>query len=171
MIADSAFWSKVAKRDDCWEWQGHRDPRGYGRLSRHGVKSTPILAHRYSWYLTTGQMPSSGQYVCHHCDNPPCVNPAHLFLGAAKDNNDDKLAKGRGTTPPHFRGHEHPCVVIPDAVVREARESFAAGRENQKQIAARLVVSPSTVRQWMRGAVRTEAGGPVVKPRPRRLRT
>jgi hypothetical protein len=65
---------------------------GYGSFGVSKKKSTQ--AHRFSWYLTNGEIPD-GIYVCHKCDNPPCCNPKHLFLGTAKDNADDMRAKGR----------------------------------------------------------------------------
>jgi hypothetical protein len=82
----------------CWEWVGYRNADGYGRVRVAGVV---WYVHRLSWTLGRGPIPP-GVMVCHHCDNPPCVNPAHLFLGTAADNARDKAAKGR-TCPPNPR--------------------------------------------------------------------
>jgi hypothetical protein len=84
------FWEKVniKNKDECWEWQGKNDPAGYGRYS------IGYYAHRLAWEYINGEIPIS-MFVCHHCDNPLCVNPLHLFLGTAKDNTDDMIKKGR----------------------------------------------------------------------------
>lgn len=93
-VADR-FWEKVTKGDGCWEWQGARIPHGYGNMTvpDHGHD----YAHRISWQLHNGEIPA-GLWVLHHCDNPPCVRPDHLFLGTAQDNVDDSIRKGRRTT-------------------------------------------------------------------------
>jgi hypothetical protein len=85
------FWAKVDVSDSasCWPWTGHRDARGYGRTTKRST-----TAHRVAWEVTHGEIPA-GLFVCHRCDNPPCCNPAHLFLGTAGDNARDMAAKGR----------------------------------------------------------------------------
>lgn len=92
------FWEKVNKSGECWTWTACTHHQwGYGHF-RAGGKL--VTAHRYSWELHNGPIPP-GMRVCHRCDNPPCVRPAHLFLGTDADNAHDMIAKGR-----HYRG-EH----------------------------------------------------------------
>lgn len=77
----------------CIEFKGSRDDCGYGNI---GVKGKHKKAHRVAWEQANGPIPD-GMYVCHHCDNPPCINIDHLFLGTQKDNIQDCILKGRKT--------------------------------------------------------------------------
>jgi hypothetical protein len=88
------FWTRVDKSnpDGCWPWLGAIDIWGYGFLN---IKPTLIKSHRASWILTNGRMITSDEHVLHRCDNPPCCNPAHLFLGDNDMNVADMVAKGR----------------------------------------------------------------------------
>lgn len=85
--------------DACWVWTGFRDRKGYGQIALDGRRGVHGYTHRVAWELHNGPIPD-GLWVLHRCDNPPCCNPAHLFLGTAADNNRDMAAKGRhvGTT-------------------------------------------------------------------------
>lgn len=87
------FWARVARRgpDECWEWRGSRNAKGYGQVTNQGADR---IAHRVAYEIAKGAIPS-GMMVCHTCDNPPCCNPAHLFVGSNADNIRDKVAKGR----------------------------------------------------------------------------
>lgn len=108
------FWAKVDKAgpDECWLWTASTN-KGYGQLA---IKPSPqpVMAHRFSYELANGPIPD-GLAVCHTCDNPPCVNPAHLFLGTKGDNNRDMVAKGRHwhQRKTHCKqGHEYDAVRI-----------------------------------------------------------
>ncbi len=85
------FWSKVRLGDSCWEWVGARNSGGYGTI---GVGGRSQLAHRVSWMLHHGQPGNAA--VLHHCDDPSCVRPDHLYLGDQKRNAEDREHRGRG---------------------------------------------------------------------------
>lgn len=95
---ETRFWAKVDRLgpDDCWEWTGHRDPKGYGKFMVTKSSGT-TTAHRYSYEMAHGPIPD-GLMVRHSCDNPPCVNPAHLAVGTAQNNADDIADHGRRRT-------------------------------------------------------------------------
>ena len=87
------FWKFADKKSDkeCWEWTGRKNYKGYGDMK---IQNNHILAHRYSYEINIDTIPKS-TCVLHHCDNPACVNPSHLFLGSIQDNNMDRDEKGR----------------------------------------------------------------------------
>lgn len=93
-----AFWRYVKKTKTCWLWTASGS-NGYGNFgatfTKNGkkVKKT-FQAHRFSYELHKGKIPK-GMCVCHSCDNPPCVNPTHLFLGTHQANQSDMVKKGR----------------------------------------------------------------------------
>lgn len=94
------FWNKVRKAgpDECWQWTGAVNPDGYGFIYA-GKAYAPnvrfIRAHRLSWEMHNGPVPD-GLAVLHHCDNPLCVNPAHLYAGTQSQNCHDRAVRRRG---------------------------------------------------------------------------
>jgi hypothetical protein len=108
--APDRFWAKVDKRgpDECWEWQAALTRGGYGTFVVTKSPKRMARAHRFAWELTHGEEPK-GLHVCHQCDNPLCVNPAHLWLGTNQDNMRDCADKGRAAHQGQThckRGHE-----------------------------------------------------------------
>lgn len=97
------FWTRFEASEGCWVWKGAIEPDGYGCVYL-GARSR-ISAHRLSWILHNGPISSNKIYVCHKCDNPPCVRPDHLFLGTSRDNMRDAADKGRLDLEFCKRGH------------------------------------------------------------------
>lgn len=120
------FWAKIDKGggpDTCWEWTGNRAKRrgGYGNVALGHSKK--IRANRVAWLLSHGTL-SDDESVLHKCDNPPCCNPAHLFLGTHQDNYDDMVAKGRANTA---RGEAAGRAKLTESQVRDIRRKYASG--------------------------------------------
>lgn len=169
------FWSKVQRGsdDECWPWTGTR-AGGYGRIYLGGRVFEG--AHRVCWLLTHGGIPG-GMQVLHRCDNPPCNNPRHLFLGTHQDNMDDRGQKGRTALQTgerngmrrhpemasqgdsHWsrvhperraRGVGHGRVVLTEVQVREIRTLARERRLTGKAIADRFGVSGTHVMRIVR---------------------
>lgn len=116
------FESKVIRQEGCWDWSATKDARGYGRVMRHeNGRNICLHAHRISYELFVGAIPE-GMCVLHHCDNPSCTNPAHLFLGTRADNNRDMREKHRNR-----RGDRHHWGRLPDETIESIRARRNSG--------------------------------------------
>lgn len=136
----ASFWSRIqyGALDECWPWLGSRSD-GYGVLNFQGKA---WKAHRLIWSLVNNPIPE-GAFICHHCDNPPCCNPHHLFLGSPLANMRDAANKGR-LKPPDNRGERHGLSKLLDSDIVQIRALAATGIP-QKQIAADFKIDSSTV--------------------------
>jgi hypothetical protein len=151
------FWARVAQSDACWIWTGARLPNGYGRVTQQGKQ---VYTHRLAWELTHGPIPD-GLVVCHSCDNPPCCNPAHLWLGTPADNVHDRDAKGRGrrshraTSASRSRGLRRRLTREQmQTAATEVRQRYAEGGISARQLAKELGYSHSSVLRILRGEYR-----------------
>jgi hypothetical protein len=134
------FWAKVEKTETCWLWRAAGHKSGYGNFY-NGTRAEG--AHRVAWAIANGPIPE-GMSVLHHCDNPPCVNPAHLFLGTAKENGIDCQAKGRTT-----RGERNAHARLTTPEVRDIRRLVRSGI-SQRRVAAQFNVHFGTVSDIIR---------------------
>ena len=130
---EERFWLHVDRSDPagCWEWTASRRRRGYGQF--RAKPGEPMWqAHRMAWTLTFGPIPG-GLLVCHHCDNPPCCRPDHLFLGTNEHNVQDMVRKGRlaGFTSRPPREISARVRTLTDDQVRDIRRRFAAGESGR----------------------------------------
>lgn len=147
---ESRFWAKVDKRgpDDCWLWIARCNAQGYGKFSLPVQRKTG--AHRFSWELAHGRPVPAGLFVCHSCDNPPCVNPAHLWIGTHTDNMRDMVEKGRLHGGRGVRGNRNPRARLTSGDVEIIREM--KGALSPHDIAARFGVGRSHVLKIQNGS-------------------
>ena len=112
------------REKDCIEWSRSRDRNGYGKVR---IKGKPMLAHRLSWILNKGYIPK-GMLVCHKCDNPPCYNPDHLFIGTCADNMRDAREKGIFKAwGQRLKGAGNHKAKLTEEQVAEIRKMIACG--------------------------------------------
>lgn len=161
------FWSKVQKSDGCWLWTGTKRTANYGCINIDGIQ---YLAHRVSYRLAYGDIPRE-LCCCHHCDNPACVRPDHLFLGTDADNVRDMVRKGRHVNVPKSRpevmrrGDQHGLRLHPERIakgerqgsaklteadVREIRDLYATGNYSLSELGLRFRVNFSAIGKIVR---------------------
>ena len=162
----------VRSVDGCWEWQGAKSPHGYGLYSfrwKSGGRQT-FLAHIFSYQIHFGG--TNKLMVCHKCDNPPCVNPDHLFLGTASDNIQDSIRKGRWNhnnspaTPWYLRPLDSSKQEKADAFVariREIRERAAEGRLTYRELGSMYGLKSNAIHAIATGRSYPNLGGPITR--------
>lgn len=134
------FWQRVDKRgtDECWPYSLRTDATLHQSFFKEG-------AHRVAYALTFGEFPPH-LHVLHHCDNPPCCNPAHLYLGGPIENSRDRVARGRAA-----KGSHNARAKLREPQVEEIKARIAAG-EATGSIASSFGVSPMTIRRIRAGS-------------------
>lgn len=130
---EERFWEKVDKNGPihqyrpelgrCWLWTHCHDEAGYGRIQEAGKGSKLLRSNCASYELHNGPIPA-GLQILHNCDNPPCVNPAHLFLGTHQDNMDDKRKRGR-----QAKGEKNGWAKLTEEQVTEIRCTYVKGSQ------------------------------------------
>lgn len=125
----------------CWEFYGTKCKGGYTHFA---VGKRQMLSHRYSWMLHFGDIPPA-MYVCHHCDNPCCVRPDHLFLGRPIDNSRDMLSKNR-----QARGSGNGRAAVTEEIVHMIRQKRIEGY-TQVEISGAFGLSRTQVRRILSG--------------------
>ena len=160
------FWTHVDKdgpipmhRPDlgpCWIWTGSKVRDGYGEMRVGGAKGKRHLAHRCSWQLHFRSIPVD-MFVCHSCDNRPCVRPDHLFLGTTQDNTADRHRKGRdshhGGIPVRYGEEHHNCKLVTTDVMA-IRAAYVPRKVSQRVLAAQFGVSHTQIGHILRGEQR-----------------
>ena len=145
------LWRRVDKSggpDACWPYMGSRNSSGYG-----GLGGKDGSTHRAAHESENGPIPD-GMSVCHRCDNPPCCNPAHLFLGTVLDNSRDMVSKGRS---PDTRNERSGKAKLTNAQIEEIRERWGSG-ETLKSLAREFRVSSSYLTRVTQGTRRPIEG-------------
>ncbi len=137
------FLNMVDKTDGCWNWTGHTNKKGYGLFH---YKDSANLSHRVSYNLFVGEIPKD-KMVLHHCDNPTCVNPEHLYVGTALDNSNDMVNRGRAN---YVRGEESGMSKLTDGDVYVIRDLVSIGTKT-KAIAQLMEVDVSTINRAATG--------------------
>lgn len=147
------FWSRIDKNGPppppahcpelgpCWLWTGCTDKDGYGKIGRGAENASDMKASKLSWLIHNGDVPV-GLCVCHFCDNPPCANPKHLWLGTSQQNTRDKCNKKRGA-----RGENQGSHKLTEAQVAHIRATYAQGGIAQARLAEQFRVAESTIRR------------------------
>jgi hypothetical protein len=150
MTAEERFWHYVRKGSptECWLWKGQRLKSGYGAIR---VGNKMIRAHRFSFQIANGRTPLL--HVLHKCDNPLCVNPAHLWEGTHLENMHDMYAKGRRRLP-----HRNHNAKLTDEQIVEIRRTWNPKQHRLSEFADKYGVHLGTISRIVRGQAYKNAG-------------
>jgi hypothetical protein len=146
---EEKFWSNVEIKDDCnacWEWKSVSGTSKYAVTKFNGKDEA---VHRIAYRLSFSDFPRELQ-VCHKCDNPPCCNPFHLFLGTFQDNVDDRERKGRNKLP-HSLGEDHGNHKLTEKNVKEIRELYQTTSHNYRTLSEIYGVTFGAIRNVIKG--------------------
>jgi len=144
---------KGKSADECWEWSMSRLKSGYGRVIIGGRQ---IRAHRVSYEVAHGRVPS-GLSVLHHCDNPPCVNPVHLYAGTQLENCRDVYARNRMPTGFQAKAEDHPMRKLSWESVREIRSQSYSKHGAKAAAAKALGISKGNFSKILSGRIWKES--------------
>lgn len=150
------FWAFVDRSNStgCWQWTGATNRLGYGRFGFGSSRNAWCRAHRFAYAIAAGvRLEDLDGFVCHSCDNPPCVRPSHLFLGTPADNTRDAAAKGRlsceSRRAPH-RGEGNAAAKLTSAHVAAIRQAKIMGVRSE-DLAIQYGVGASCIRDIASG--------------------
>lgn len=140
MTKHTTFWEKVERTESCWNWKASKDRYGYGQLTCQGKHR---MAHHVAYELTKGAIPD-GLCVLHHCDNPSCVNPEHLYLGTHRHNTQDMMQRGRNQCG-RFPGSTNPTSKLTEEDVKTIRWMHENGTLSNQAIADHFGVTGALI--------------------------
>ena len=154
---EERFWAKVEKGRRCWLWTGYRRPSGHGIFVAENDRH--VSAHAFALELQVGYPTPEGKEACHRCDNPPCVNPRHIYYGTRQENINDAWA--RGLVP---AGSEKPSALLNEEQVLQLRTRYAEGAD-AKALAAEYGIKVVSLRHIVLGLKWKHVGGPITRRR------
>ena len=138
------FSKYITMTNDCWIWTGAKSSSGYGNFR---LKSKQVKPHRAMFTLFNGE---TDKLICHHCDNPLCVNPKHAYVGTYASNRKDCVSRKRNNSP---KGENHPKAKLNKAQVSSIRKKYTTGKYTQTGIATMYGVTQGLIGQIVRGKI------------------